>query len=59
VGDSIAYPNLFYEEKPNPGNGFVGGNAVTGLATVANEAGQHLAAQVVARWFPSRASRRS
>jgi len=48
VGDSIAYPNLFYDEKPNPGNGFVGGNAVTGLATVANTAGQQMAAQIQA-----------
>lgn len=45
VGSSVAYPNLFYDEKPNPGNGEVGGSGATGFATVANQAGQQLASE--------------
>lgn len=45
VGSSVAYPNLFYDEAPNPGNGEVGGSGATGFATVANQAGQQLASE--------------
>ncbi|HAM03041.1 MAG TPA: hypothetical protein DCQ30_12570 [Acidimicrobiaceae bacterium] len=53
VGDSVAYPNLFYDEDPNPGNGEVGGPATTGFATVANHAGQQMAAAYQAGQSPT------
>jgi len=56
VGDSVAYPNLFYDEDPNPGNGEVGGSGTTGFATVANRAGRQMAAAYQAGQSPTVAS---